>query len=293
MVQTAAARTVSATGDAIEQLLDEIAAAGGPQVTALAEDLVRELSALYGDGLARIIAVTRESGAGAGEKLLESLAGDPLVAGLLSLHDLHPEAPRARIERALERVRPYLGSHGGGVELLEIDERCVVHLRLAGSCDGCASSAATLEYAIRGAVLDAAPEVVAIAVETPDVRPAGEIIPLQAIGRDERRAAEWSSIDTLPQLTGGRLTGALVGGRALVFARAGAQLYAYADRCPGCGASMDGALLDGSLAACAECGRAYALARAGRCADGTLQLEPIPLLEDEGGARVALPQGER
>ena len=44
-----------------------------------------------------------------------------------------------------------------------------VKLRLLGSCDGCPSSAATLQGAVEAAILEAAPEVTRIVVEEPNV----------------------------------------------------------------------------------------------------------------------------
>ena len=70
------------------------------------------------------------------------------------------------MEGALESVRPFLGRHGGDVELLAVDDELgAVKLRLLGSCDGCPSSAATLQGAVEAAILEAAPEVTRIVVE--------------------------------------------------------------------------------------------------------------------------------
>jgi Fe-S cluster biogenesis protein NfuA len=90
---------------------------------------------------------------------------DELVASLLVLHDLHPKDTETRVVEALDQVRPYLGSHAGGVELLGIDQGGVVHLRLEGSCDGCPSSVQTVKLAIERAIEEAAPEVTAVEVE--------------------------------------------------------------------------------------------------------------------------------
>jgi nitrite reductase/ring-hydroxylating ferredoxin subunit len=52
----------------------------------------------------------------------------------------------------------------------------------------------------------------------------------------------------------------------------------------------DGRLADGTLA-CPECQRSFFLPRAGRSLDDEhMQLEPVPLLRDEGRVRVALAQ---
>ena len=65
-------------------------------------------------------------------------------------------------------MRPFLGAHGGDVELLDIDaDAGAVQLRLLGSCDGCPSSAVTLQMAVEQAIVEAAPEIVIIDVEEP------------------------------------------------------------------------------------------------------------------------------
>ena len=70
-----------------------------------------------------------------------------------------------RVEQALERVRPYLASHAGGVMLVGIDDERVAHVRLEGSCDGCGSSAATVRELIERAIQEAAPEIARVDVE--------------------------------------------------------------------------------------------------------------------------------
>ena len=81
------------------------------------------------------------------------------------LHGLHPLDVDARIEAALDRVRPYLGSHAGGVSFLGVDQDDVARLRLSGSCDGCASSTVTVSLTIEEAVRAAAPELTGIVVD--------------------------------------------------------------------------------------------------------------------------------
>src|SRR6202007_398955 len=108
---------------------------------------------------------------------VETLAADPLIAGLLILHDLHPVPVRDRVLAALDKVRPYLGSHRGGVEFLGIADD-VVQLRLQGSCDGCASSTLTVKTAIEQAIADSAPEIAGVEVEgmVPEVAPNGRAL---------------------------------------------------------------------------------------------------------------------
>ena len=135
------------TGERIEALLDA-SAAHGQVARHRAEELVRLVTDLYGAGLERLLDIVYESGRLDAE-VLDALAADELVASLLLVHDLHPYDVRTRVQRALDGVRPYLGSHGGDVELLGVSDDGVVHLQLLGSCEGCPSSSVTLELGSR------------------------------------------------------------------------------------------------------------------------------------------------
>ena len=161
-----------AAGERIEQLVGALGAAG-PVARDRAEELVRVVVELYGAGLERLLEIVDDGGA-LTESTVDALANDDLVSGLLVVHGLHPYGVVERVQRALESVRPYLGSHGGDVELLGVadgPEGAVVRLRLLGHCDGCAGSTATLQSAVEGAIEAAAPEVVAVDVEAPTAAP--------------------------------------------------------------------------------------------------------------------------
>jgi hypothetical protein len=103
----------AATGERIERLL-EASAAAGPIARERAEELVRLVVELYGAGLERVLELAYDAGA-LDDDLLASLAGDELVSSLLLVHGLHPYGVEERVQRALDDVRPYLGSHGGDV----------------------------------------------------------------------------------------------------------------------------------------------------------------------------------
>lgn len=154
----------TSAGQRIEALLDELATIGDPTVRERAEQVVRLLLELYGAGLARIVETVVEDGGPVADRLV----ADPLVASLLILHDLHPVDLNTRVERALESVRPYLGSHAGGVTYLGVDDEGVAHLQLEGSCSDCPSSSITVKHSIEKAILEAAPEVVLVAVQEVD-----------------------------------------------------------------------------------------------------------------------------
>nr|MYR37163.1 hypothetical protein [Streptomyces sp. SID4944] len=154
-------------GARIGELLDRLGREAGPQARETADELVRSVVEFYGEGLARTVRLLRS--APAGSDPLTVLTADELVGDLLILHDLHPEDTMTRVGRALDKVRPYLGSHAGDVEVAGLDteaaEGPVLRLRLRGSCDGCPSSTQTVRWTIEEAVARLAPEVAHIEVE--------------------------------------------------------------------------------------------------------------------------------
>ena len=167
---------LQALGARIEALLDELQSSLDPRSWTRVTEAIALITDLYGGGLSRILELT------AGDReLLDTFVGDDLVSSLLSLHGMHPQSVRARVDQALDSVRPYLESHGGGVHVLDLDEAAgAVWLRMMGSCDGCPSSAATLEHAVRRAIEEAAPEIVRVDVEGAEPPAASIPVTLQA-----------------------------------------------------------------------------------------------------------------
>jgi Fe-S cluster biogenesis protein NfuA len=159
-----APQNLRATGDRIEQLIDELRATSDPRSYDRVEELLRLVSELYGAGLGRVVELAQDHA----PDLLEAFLEDDLVASLLLVHGLHPATLPERVEDALAHVRPVLAAHGGDVELLDVDaDAGAVRLRLLGSCDGCPSSTVTLQLAVERAIVEAAPEIGIIDVEQP------------------------------------------------------------------------------------------------------------------------------
>jgi Fe-S cluster biogenesis protein NfuA len=283
---------VQQVGDQIEELLAALTARGqGP----LAEELVRLVVGLYGDGLEHIMAAVAEEG---GPALRDQLTADPLVESLLLLHGLHPLDVDARIQRALDRVRPYLGSHAGGVHYVGVTDG-VARLRLEGNCDGCPSSAVTVQLAIEGAVQDAAPEVTEVLVEGVTEAPAAPGPVLLQIGpRPDAAALADAGPDaagggwvTLPEIgpPSARPVSTTAADLPIVLCSVRGTLYAYRDGCAACGSGLGPGRLDREVLTCA-CGASYDVSRAGRgLTDTTLHLNPLPLVTDSQGVRVAVP----
>lgn len=68
----------------------------------------------------------------------------------------------ARIEKALDQVRPYMEADGGNVSLLEVTDEMVVKLKLLGSCSSCKMSMMTMKAGVEQSIMRAVPEVMSV-----------------------------------------------------------------------------------------------------------------------------------
>jgi Fe-S cluster biogenesis protein NfuA/nitrite reductase/ring-hydroxylating ferredoxin subunit len=303
----------------VQDLQAQLDVVGDPATREVAEELVSAVVQMYGAGLERIVGSLLGDG-DEGERLAASLAEDELVAALLLIHDLHPVPLAERVQGALEQVRPYMESHGGDVELLSLQDG-VARISLQGSCSDCAASAVTLELAIKQALEEAAPDLEALEVEGVTETPAGPTLPLAngsgiaepppsagvelpmvmspsgagaGAGTGAGRSVQaptpsWFEVDHLDLVPVGQLVGAEVAGAQLIVANVDGTLLAYANTCADCGGSLDDGELQAGTLRCARCTRTFFLPSAGRSMDDQrLQLQPIPLLREQGRVKVAL-----
>ena len=280
----------------VDALLQDLEGAIGAVPVDTAIELAQALLDVYGEGLARIVGHIADSDHDGA--LARALASDELVSHLLLLHGLHPVPLDTRVREALAEVRPYLESHGGDVELLEIEDG-VVRLAMRGSCDGCASSTMTLKLAIEEAIQRAAPDVEEIVAEgAVDAAPPAPAL-LQIELSDGLRAdppstdGAWTAAGELPDAGDGEPVVIDVAGASLLFVALDGGRYAYRPGCPACGASLAGAALAGPELRCGGCGTRYDVRRAGRGLDTPERhLEPVPLLVGaDGVTRVAVGAG--
>ena len=317
---TAAQQSTIASGSGedlvarVQELQARLDAAGDSATREVAEELVAAVVQMYGVGLEQIFSALAADGE-AGERIAAGLAEDPEVASLLLIHDLHPVPLETRIHEALEKVRPYMESHGGNVELLSLQDG-VARIRLEGSCSDCRASSVTLELAIKQALEEAAPDLWGLEVEginedpttgmplpmapaatAPtgfelpvfNVGPGAANPPVAATPAAPPRPPSWYDVDGIVGLGLQQVIATDVEGNGLVIANVDGTLLAYHNRCAACGGALDRGELSAGALACPECGRSYFLPRAGRSLDGdNLQLEPIPLLQEQGRVKVSL-----
>jgi Fe-S cluster biogenesis protein NfuA/nitrite reductase/ring-hydroxylating ferredoxin subunit len=272
-------------GERIQTLLDA-SAAGGAAARERAEQLVREVTDLYGAVLERMTDVALA----ADPDLADRFAADDLVASLLLVHGLHPYDVERRVSDALDSVRPYLGSHGGDVSLLGVDDG-VVRLQFQGSCKSCPSSSVTLELAVEDAVRAAAPEISSIEVIAAEKDTSSGVIPAEAlmsrVNANGHRTA-WQPVPELAELSDGEVGGFRVGGVTTLVCRVGGGIYAYRDRCPSCLGTLAGAQLRGAVLRCPGCGGGFDAVHAGAGVGGDSHLEPLPVLVRDGVLSMAV-----
>jgi Fe-S cluster biogenesis protein NfuA len=159
-------QSVAAMADRVEALLAGFGSVSSPRVAKeQAEELVRTIVGFYGAGLERVLTIVHDALDGRSELVFERLCDDKLVETLLCLHGLHPVPLDERVQNALDSVRPYLKSHEGGVEIVDVTGG-VVTLRLEGNCKGCPSSTATVKLAVERAILERVPEIREVRAET-------------------------------------------------------------------------------------------------------------------------------
>lgn len=274
----------------VQRLTGELEGIADPGARGIAEELMAALLELYGEGLERILELV-------GDDAARALADDGTVASLLLIHDLYPVSLEERVAEALDSVRPYMESHGGDVQLLGLEDG-VARLRLSGSCDGCAASAATLELAIEKALMETAPDLVGLEVEGVAEPPAplpGTPLPLAptengaGAGNGDSSIpplSGWLGVDGLLDLEEGAHTAVTVGSTELFVANVNGTLLAYRNACASCSSPLGGGVMGGGVLGCPGCAERFDLPRAGRGVDNDeLQLHPVPLLR-EGATEV-------
>jgi len=65
----------------------------------------------------------------------------------------------AKVEAALDEIRPFLQSDGGDITLLGIDEEKIVRVQLQGACVGCSVNQMTLKSGVEMTIKKHAPQI--------------------------------------------------------------------------------------------------------------------------------------
>jgi Fe-S cluster biogenesis protein NfuA/nitrite reductase/ring-hydroxylating ferredoxin subunit len=213
------------------------------------------------------------------------VAGDlehPAARALLAMYDLAAVDEVTLVEEALDEVRPYIHSHGGEVELLDVDDG-IVHLRLRGACHGCAASAMTLRRGIDQALRARYPAFKEIAAEASIPEPSKllQIAPM--------KRPVFVDVGDVEELAPGTLHTVVAEDAPILLTNVEGEIYAFRNACPIDGRPLDGAKLAGAVLVCPWHNCAYD-ARSGKRVDDETgaQLAVIPIALERGAVRVAV-----
>ena len=275
------------------------------QLSALVETLERE-----GDERALLLLQLMDAVHRPGLELIAAGEVDhPVAQALLSMYDLVEGDRLGEAEEALDEIRPYIESHGGALELVDV-EGGVVSVRMQGSCNGCAASAMTLRRGIEEKLrerLDWFEEVVALEPEEDeDEQPAtGASLPLLQIqplakesagnGGTQGGAAQtdellqiqklrrpvFVDVGAFDDLPPGTMKAVDVDGSSALIVNVDGEPYAFRNVCPAMGARspLDGGRLTGGVIVCPWHNCAYD-ARSGKRVDdepGAASLAVLPI----------------
>ncbi len=67
-----------------------------------------------------------------------------------------------KVRVTLEKVRPFLQSDGGDIELVDVTDDFLVKVKLTGACSGCPFSMQTLKAGVEQALIKEVPEIVEV-----------------------------------------------------------------------------------------------------------------------------------
>lgn len=262
----------------IQQLIEEIEALPDPHSRKLMQECIQEILSFYGHGLERMLHIISNGNSAAAKDIYNKLIEDSFITGLLLIHDLHPLDLKTRLYQALEKVKPYMDSHGGSVELVSL-ENGMAKLKLAGSCKSCPSSSSTLELGIKQAIEEICPDLAGLEVE-------GVAAPVNQ--ETSGSAFGWRVIKGVEGLPNGAMKAVDIPGLPLIVCRVNRQLYAYRNLCPACDRSFSNGSLAETILAC-QMGHRYDVQLAGKCTDDPeIHLDPFPLLEENGVVKVSV-----
>jgi len=237
---------------------------------------------------------------------------DPVAQALLSMYDLAPLDDQVAVEEALDEIRPYIESHGGGLELLDVDDG-VVHVQMSGACNGCAGSAITLRRGVEEILRERYEGFREVVAHEPEGAESGNgnggsgllqislegFEPSKAAGAAEPellqienlRKPVFEEVAKLTDLPPGELMAVDVGDQAILLANVDGEAYAFHNVCPTDDRSrLEGGRLAGAALVCPWHNCAFD-ARSGKRVDDRPQdpgLAAVPVAVQDGALKVAV-----
>ena len=213
-----------------------------------------------------------------GKELLFGLVDDPGVYAVLALHGIIRPSLMVRANQTLEAVRPYLKSHGGDVELVDVRDG-IAFVRLQGSCNGCSMSAITLREGVEEALVTGIAEITG--VEVMPNEPTEAFIPLTSIGRKPIDAG-WVEGPATDEVGDGAIVRVDIDEESFVITNVGNRFAVFRNECVHQGLTLDGGMIEDGVLRCPWHGFRFD-ASSGECLSAPgAQLQQVPLRIDNG-----------
>lgn len=266
-----------ALAERVDRVLDSIK--GLPEDARMkAMELKKAIEAFHEHALRKLVRTFRETEEG--KELLLKAVEDPSIYAMFLLHGIIKQDLFTRVASALEEVRPYMRSHGGGVELVEVEGK-TAYVRLQGACSGCSLSAVTLKNGVEEAIKARVPEIEHVVMVEEEV--ASGYLPFHAMddtGNLEQNG--WVRGPSVSELEEVRPVRFSHEDHDILLVRMDGKVMAFRNQCPHMGMPLDGGMTDGAIITCPWHGFRFDLST-GECMTAPhVQLEPFPVrVEDQ------------
>jgi Fe-S cluster biogenesis protein NfuA len=178
----------------VSGLLNELEQIADSKCRAAARELVQTLMDVHSAALERILEKVFEAG-DAGSRVIDDLAADPIVAGLLVLYGLHPEPLEIRVDKAMQRIAPSLRAHGVEARFISI-ENADIRISIKAGAHTCGSSSSTAKTLIEDAIYESAPELSSLVIEGAEAKSASGFVSLGALVGTGRSATPGENVVT-------------------------------------------------------------------------------------------------
>lgn len=290
---------LAALGEWLDGLIHDFADHPDAAVRERVFALLDGIDALHRAALGRLTALLQAPGA---EGVWARARTDPVIRTTLLLYDLLPQTEQEQAEDALRTVLPYIESHGGQLELLDVADG-VVTVRLGGACQDCAGSTVTLKRVVEGALREEFPGFRELRVENPAPPPSLPILPprqaepsrgkralpvLTAGSVSVPRAPRWQEAAMLDALPPGTLRGVQVDGVAVLLVNTDGDVFAYHDACPDTPLALSLGQFDGEVIVCPWHGCRFDPRTGRRLVHRGTDLASFPVAIEGNAVRVAV-----
>lgn len=208
---------------------------------------------------------------------VDRLLEDPLLASIFRGYGLIEDELETKVNAALDSVRPFLQSHGGGVTVVGVWNK-TAHLELRGSCHDCSASMITLKAVIEKALKDRVPELERIEV-------AGLT---QARGDDAHKWLPLLHEFELQNLKANEFLKVQLFEDEILVCRVEQHAFAFKNRCPAGEDGLDTAMRSGLFITCRCHGHRFDLRSGLDLEDGGLRLDVLPVKFSEDLVKVSV-----